>query len=234
MKCKRPARWERLLSTFVLRLGTESREQAQAGRQRGLLHVFALVEQLLLRGKSYHKITASGVLLYEIVPAPHLLRLPGEQPVWRGEPIISLHLDNRAVAAMARSESTGTALAWRFARAALADLQVLGELCSAGALPRGPRAVWAESILYRVFARYGFEIRAAPRTLRTPFARLYMLALLALYGNNDLVRLSDHYQDSLELGEAWMSVATLRTPSSRARRRVRSAHAAHAPDQNAT
>jgi hypothetical protein len=80
--------------------------------------------------------------------------------------------------------------------------------------------VWAESVLYRAFTRYGFTIRPAPHSLRTPFARLFLLTLMAMYGRTTTDRLGDEYQLHLELGEAWMGLDELKRRFARPKARA--------------
>jgi hypothetical protein len=112
------------------------------------------------------------------------------------------------LAALAEEATNVPALTWRLMRLGGGDLRALADLARSGALPEGVRAVWAETLLYKSLPRLGFHTRPAPRTLRTPFARLFMLCMIAMYGRPGQLRQSRSL-NHLELGEAWMSLDEL-------------------------
>src|SRR5579883_43384 len=87
------------------------------------------------------------------------------------------------------------------------ELQALAELARAGGLPQGVRAAWTEALIWPMLLRYGFTGRPAAHTLRTPFVRLYLLGLLALYNGDDRERVLDGRR--LRLGEAWIALDAL-------------------------
>jgi hypothetical protein len=202
--------WERHFVRLILALG-HSVEDANGRRYpRGILRIFHLVELVLERLHPMHHVRPGGILRYEIIRLPErALPLPGQPQIKHGERVIGLHFDSRAIAALNAVTPTTQAMTWRLAREAVKDLRALAELTRVGAFPSDIRAVWAESVLYRAFARYGFITRPAPRSLRTPFARLFLLTLMAMYGRTTPNRLGDEYQLHLELGEAWMGLDEL-------------------------
>lgn len=186
------------------------------------MRIFRLVERILERLHPMHPLRRDGILRYELLPLPaRALPLSGQKPIRHKELVIGLHFDSRAIAVLSDATSTTQALTWRLAREAVKDLQVLADLVQAEAFPRQVRAVWAESVLYRAFARYGFTTRPARRNVRTPFARLFLLMLMAMYGRMSPEHLGQDYQLHLDLGEAWMGLDELQRRFSRPPKRSR-------------
>jgi hypothetical protein len=197
------------LDRVVLALGRSPWGFAGYGRARGILHVFRLVELLLERKRPLRPLRAGGIVRYEIAPLPtRTFPLRGQAPVRRGETVIILHFDNRMLASLAESATSIHSLTWRLVRLGAGELRVLADMSRSGVLPQGVRAVWAETVFYQALPRVGFTIRPAPRTIRTPFARLFMLCILAIYGRPGQLRQSRSLEH-LQLGEAWMSLDEL-------------------------
>jgi hypothetical protein len=202
--------WERHFVRLILALGHSVEDANGRRRPRGILRIFHLVELVLERLHPMRHVRPGGVLRYEIIRLPDRpLPLPGQSSIRHGERVIGLHFDSRAIAALNAVTPTTQAMTWRLVREGVKDLRALAELRRAGAFPSDIRAVWAESVLYRAFARYGFTTRPAPHSLRTPFARLFLLTLMAMYGRTTPDRLGEEYQLHLELGEAWMGLDEL-------------------------
>lgn len=205
------SRWEQWLDRAVFRFSRLARRPSGLGQAYGLLRVFRLVELILDRQLGIRSIRPGGVLRYEVAPLyGRSFPLPGEPPVRHGERVIILHWDNRAVAAMSAATPSTYNLTWRLARTAIQDMRALARMAESGAFPPDVRAVWAETIVYTSLARLGFATRPAPRTFRTPFARLFQLSMLAIYGREGLQRIVEGRVDNLQLGEAWMGLARLR------------------------
>jgi hypothetical protein len=199
--------WEQRLSQAVLALGRSLHRRAGYGRPRGILYIFRLAEWIMDRLHPTVLLRPDGIVRYEIMPLPRgALPLAGQPPVRRGERVIGLHFDNRAIARMARTTPDNARLAWAMGRAANADLRVLADLVRRGGIPPDVRALWAETIYYPALTRYGFTTRPAPDTLRTPFARLFMLSLIAMYGRPQMGMAAARRRRPLELGDAWMSL----------------------------
>jgi hypothetical protein len=213
--------WERLLVRLILALG-RSVEGADGRRHpRGILRVFHLVDLILERLHPMHHVRPGGVLRYEIIALPgRSLPLSGQPAIRHKERVIGLHFDSRAIAALNAATPSSQAMTWQLARESVKDLRALADLTRTDLFPADVRAVWAESVLYRAFARYGFAVRPAPPTLRTPFARLFLLTLMAMYGRTTPDRLGREYQLRLDLGEAWMDLDELRRRFSVSRTRV--------------
>jgi hypothetical protein len=201
--------FDRFLLRVVFFLA-HSGNRAGLGRSTGILHAFALAERLIEPWYRADPVQVGGILRYEITRLPRGTRpLPLDQPLNAGDPIIRLHFDNKALAQLSGSDSKRQHMAWEVTRRTERDLTVLADMVKAGSLPADTRAVWAEAAIYRAMARLGFETRAAKPSLRSPFARLHILGLMAIHGppgfvDRDLRRL-EHYQ----LGEAWMDLRDL-------------------------
>jgi hypothetical protein len=172
------------------------------------LHVFRLAERILEHGHHIRPLRAGGIVRYEIGPLPRgCLTQPSRPAVCAGEPVVILHFDNQSTVALAATTQSRQAMAWAVWRVASADLAVLAEMTRTGAIPPGVRAVWAETLIHPALARAGFTTRPAPPSLRTPFARLFLFGLLAIYGHDGL--LENGRSRRFRLGEAWMGLEEL-------------------------
>jgi len=173
------------------------------------MRVFLLVERLLLRRHRLVPVRQNGALRYEVAPYPGKpFALGNGTEVQRGETAILLHWDNHALAALQTNADGVHALTWQLAKLAIVDLQYLADMFRDGAIPAGVRAIWTETVHYQMLPRYGFMIRPAARSLRTPWARLFMLCMLAIYsrpGQLDDARVLRR----LQLGDAWIGVSDL-------------------------
>lgn len=200
-------RWEQRFDRTVLSLGRTFWGRSGRGQARGLLRVFRFAERLTERGRVIVPLSAYGVARYEIAPLPTAaLPMRDGSTVERGETVIILHFDNKAIAALDGGRDT-RALTWHMIRAGREGLRQLAALAGAGAFPDDVRAVWAETLFYPALARLGLETRPARRTLRRPFARLFMLAMLAIYGREGPAGVDVAH---LPLGEAWIALDDLR------------------------
>jgi hypothetical protein len=203
------APWELRLERAVLALGRDPWGSSGGGRAYGLLRVFRLVEDILHWGHALHSLQAGGVLRYEVAPALHTLPLVGEPSIRRGARVIRLHFNNEALARLGAQSSGSHAVLWKFTRGVVADLNELADLVAQGMIPADVQGAYGESLFYHAFERYGFTTRPTPRTLRTPFARLFLVAILAIYGQHDVAHVSRAQPTRLHVGEAWMSTQTL-------------------------
>jgi len=197
------------MDRLALGLGRSPWGESGFGRARGLMHAFRLAERILEHQHPPQSLRDGGIVRYEVLKLPgRALPLRGQPPVLRGDAVVGVHFDNRVLASLDAAEPNLHVLTWRLTRLGAEDLSVLAELARAGALPAETRAIWGETLLYRALRRLGFETRPTPRTFRTPFARLFFLGILKIYGRpGKLVdsRLLAH----LQLGEAWMSLDEL-------------------------
>jgi hypothetical protein len=208
-RASRGPAWEWVLDRAVLALGRTPWGRTGFGSPHGLMRVFLLVERLLLRRHRIMPVRQNGALRYEVAPYPgRPFALGNGTEVQRGETAILLHWDNHALAALQANADGVHALTWQLAKLAIVDLQCLADMIRDGAIPAGVRAIWTETVHYQMLPRYGFTIRPAARDLRTPWARLFMLCMLAIYsrpGQLDDARVLRR----LQLGDAWIGVSDL-------------------------
>lgn len=203
--------WERSLDRLVLLLGRTPWGRSGNGQAHGLMRVFQVVERILARGHRSHTLQPGGIILYEIMPLPADRPLPllGERPVQPGELVIALHFDNRFITALGGAHPERRRITWQMMRAGAAELQLLADRARAGVFPPGVRAAWGETLLYTALPRLGFSTRPARRVFRTPWARLYMLSIVAIYGRPD-AGTREYALERFGLGEAWIGLRTLR------------------------
>jgi hypothetical protein len=203
------APWERALVRLVLALGRSPWGVSGNGRARGVLHIFRLEEWLAERG---HRILplSGGLLRYEVGPLPRgSLPLPGGEVVKQGDPVVILHFVNHAVGLLPMKADNRGQVAWQLYRGTEEAFTDLARLAEAHLLPAGVRVVWAETLVYTTLKRMGFSTRPSPRTIRTPFARLYFLGLVGIYSLGGVEQLKTMRLDHIKLGEAWISLDEL-------------------------
>jgi hypothetical protein len=169
------------------------------------MRVFWLVERVLSRLANLQQVRPDAVMRYQIATLhTHDLPLPDGRWVRRGQRVMVLHWNNGTIARTATSLPDTHTMTWYLMRSTIRDFRDVSALMQSGQIPPDVQAVWAETVIYRALARLGFSIRPAPRTLRTPFARLFQLTMVAIYGRDGLARLQGAHQRHLDLGEAWM------------------------------
>ena len=195
---------------LVLALGRTPWGRSGYGRPHGLMRLFAWIEKILLWGHHVAPLQPDGIIRYEVGPYPGRPLARTDGTVLRhGETAILLHWNNRVLASLeADSAADVQALTWQLAKRGARDLQRLADMVRDGTIPAGARTVWAETVHYHMLPRYGFTSRPAPRSFRTPWARLFMLCMLSIYsrpGQLDDLRA----RERLRLGEGWMSVDDL-------------------------
>jgi hypothetical protein len=223
--------WERVLVRIVLVIGTRSTAPGH-GEAHGLLRLFQSIEGMFDRHNHVTSLAPGSLVRYQISPLPARdLALEDGQVVRHGEQVVILHFDNHVIASLLRSAASRSNVPWEMFKLARIDLVRLATLTQDGTIPLGVRVLWGESVVYPALVRVGFKTRPGHRRIRDGFERLYMLGLLAIYGEDTLMRLEQGRLDSLRVGEAWMSVTELQRrylPRPRA-----SADGAQAPDQQA-
>lgn len=194
--------WEGALDRAVLALGRTPWGISGGGHAHGLLRVFPPVQRRLEKGHDIRLIRPGGYLRYEVGRFPaEPLDLGNGIRLRRADPVIIIHFDNRVLSGMRRELTSRRALAWWMYRTAVMEFHHLAALIRSGEISENIRAVWAETFMYTVLARMGLCTRPAPATLRTPFARLYSLALMAIYGSLELTAANVRQH---RLGEAWL------------------------------
>jgi len=200
---------ERTLVRGVLSLGRSPWGVAGYGRARGVLHVFLLGERIMQRRHSLRVLSPDGFIRYEIAPLPRgCLPLPARPPVYPGERVIIFHFDNKAMVGVVSSVPGGADPSGRLLNVARAELTVLAALARDGALPADVRAAWGETVLAAGMTRLGFVTRRAPATVRTAFVRLFLLGLIAIYGDGRPLRQTRRLSH-MYLGEIWMGLDDL-------------------------
>ncbi len=200
-------RWETWLDNIVFAIGRLELQRSGYGHARGLMRVFWLVERVLARLANLQQVRPDAVMRYQIATL-HTDDLPLSDGRWvrRGQRVMVLHWNNGTIARSAASLPDTHAMTWYLIRTSIRDFRDAAALVQEGKIPADVQAVWAETIIYKALPRLGFSIRPAPRTLRTPFARLFQLTMVAIYGRDGLARLEGAHQRHLELGEAWMGM----------------------------
>jgi hypothetical protein len=201
---------DHLLIDGLLGLSDPAAESRTKWRTRILLWILVRVERLLSAGHAKHRLHGGGVFLYEVTRLPRGTRpLPLDPPVVAGDPVIVLHFDNAALAALFAGDRRAGHVAWELVTRCKADLADLARLVQAGQLPAEVRALWAETVLYRAMRRLGFETRPSRPTLRRPFSRFYSAALLAIYGPGGRAARNAQLWRHYDLGEGWLSLDEL-------------------------
>jgi hypothetical protein len=174
------------------------------------MHVFRLVERIMERTRPLRPVREGGILRFDIAPLPARdIVLRDGSVVRHGERCVILHFDNRMLAARSANEPSVRVLTWRLARMGGQDLEALARRIRQGDIPPGIRVIWAETVFYEALVRFGFTIRPAAPGLRAPFARLFMLAMLATYGRPRHLSQDGRTIDHLRLGEAWLLIDDL-------------------------
>jgi len=200
---------ERTLVRGVLSLGRSPWGVAGHGRARGVLHVFLLGERIMQRRHSPRVLLPDGYIRYEIAPLPRgRLPLPTRPPVYPGERVIIFHFDNKAMVGLVSSVPGGADPSGRLLSVARAELAVAAALAREGAFPADVHAMWGETVLAAGMTRLGFVTRRAPATVRTAFVRLFLLGLIAIYGDGRPLRQTRRLSH-MYLGEIWMGLDDL-------------------------
>ena len=207
---KSPAAWEDGLARLVLRLGNVAYDESGRVQTSGTLRIIQMAERLAMVGHKKRLLKAGSILQYEIArwSGPNL-PLPNQLPVCAGEQVLILHLDNESIPRLLDSLGHTRIITWQGLKLLADDLSELAALARLGAFPDNIRAVWAETLLYPVLARFGFSSRPTPRSLRAVFVRIYLLGLVATYGRGRRTEPSRGHQSRARLGQAWIALSDL-------------------------
>jgi MFS family permease len=179
--------------------------RARGGRARGFLRFWPVWERI---DRWWHPVqpipgAPHGLFLVQLsLYRGQPVSLPDGTHITRGDPIIELHMNNRALAAGAEHGP--------FELLALLEGD-LRALAAWAAQPDAPpfHALHGLTLLSRAAPRLGFTLRPRPVTLVAWFDRFFMTGLLALYHVRGVERLTHGgtYGDYPQ--EVWMSRAEL-------------------------
>jgi hypothetical protein len=154
------------------------RGRTGAGRAGGVLHVWVCWERLERRRHHVRELCAGSIFDISIERfAGTPLPLANGQHLERGDRIVELHLDNRAVSIAALDVDWNP---WRVVQNARVEMARLARLIDSGEL--GPViAVHAVSLYALALRRLGFRVRALPDSIHTRLSRFFFVGLFAVY-----------------------------------------------------
>jgi len=175
----------------------------RAGRARGFLRFWPVWERITL-------------LVHPTQPIPHAtanvmrtqltrwrgrpITLPDGTHVTRGDLVVELHVNNRAL-----GEVLAHASDWRLLPLIADDLRALAGAAGTPVFPREVRAVYGFTLLSRAAPRLGFTVRSRPHTVRAWLDRVFLMGLLPLYNPRGLDRLQQGTIYTSYPAEVWMS-----------------------------
>jgi hypothetical protein len=131
--------------------------------------------------------------------------LPDGTMLTRGDRIIELHINNRAVTAFMR---TGTM--WDLLRALRADLAAIAAWVAHTPTLADIRALHGESLLGRAAPRLGFIVLPPRKNPYTWLNRFYFSGIIVIYHPHGLARLAQGHTRHTYPQEVWMSRRALR------------------------
>ena len=205
-----PAAWENGLARLMVCLGNVVYDEAGGVQTSGTLRIIQIAEQLAMAGHQKRLLNAGGILQYEIARwSGPSLPLPNQPPVRAGEPVLILHLYNEGIPRLLDRLGHTRISTWQGLKLLADDLSELAALARSGVFPDNLRAVWTETLLYPVLARFGFLSRPTPRSLRAVFVRIYLLGLITIYGKGRRTGRHGDHQSRARLGQAWIAVSDL-------------------------
>jgi MFS family permease len=177
----------------------------RGGQARGFLRFWPVWERFELWRHPVRPIPGAPHGLFLILPARYRGRpvsLPDGTHIARGDPIIQLHMNNRAFASGAERGP------FEILAQLEGDLRALAAWAATADAPSF-RALHGLTLLSRAAPRLGFTLRSRPVTLVAWFDRFFMTGLLALYHVRGVERLTHGgtYGDYPQ--EVWMSRAEL-------------------------
>jgi hypothetical protein len=175
--------------------------RTRGGRARGFLRFWPVWERLDRWLHPALPIPGAPAGLFLVQPTRHRGRpveLADGTGVARGDPILELHLNNRALAAGAARGP--------FELLALLEGD-LGALAAWAAQPDAPpfRALHGVTLLSRAAPRLGFTLRPRRVPLYAWFERFFMTGLLALYNVRGVERLTHGGTYGAYPAEVWMA-----------------------------
>ncbi|MCC6179359.1 MAG: hypothetical protein IT305_28970 [Chloroflexi bacterium] len=170
---ERGRRWMTNLPWLAARLGS-----AGGGCAVGVLYFWLIWERFAIWRAGQQHVQPDSILLYSVAAydgEPRTLR--DGTVVQRGDPIVMLHFDNRALLRRSTSQEWPP---WSAVRYAGDDLDELARLSRDGELG-GAVALHGVTYLAAAGRRLRFEVVPLPRTWGVRFLHYYLVGLAAVY-----------------------------------------------------
>jgi MFS family permease len=177
--------------------------RTRAGRARGFLRFWPVWERITLLVHPTHPIphASANVLRTQLTRwRGRPITLPDGTQVARGDLVVELHVNNRALGDVLAHASD-----WRLLPLIADDLRALVGAVGTPVFPREVRAVYGFTLLSRAAPRLGFTVRSRPHTLRAWLDRVFLMGLLPLYNPRGLDRLEQGTIYTSYPAEVWMS-----------------------------
>lgn len=180
---------------------------SRSGQARGFLRFWPLWEWLTLRVMPHHEIPNAPHHLFEVQFTRSdckPITLPDGTTIKRRDPIVHLHVNNRAL-----SKIINETTPWQQLRMMREDLRALARWVAAGGFPSDVHAIYGYTLLGRTAPRLGFTIRQRPSSIRTRLDGFFLMGIIVLYHPAGRDRLAHGTTYETEPVETWMSVDEL-------------------------
>ncbi len=177
--------------------------RAGGGRAVGVIAVWAGWERLMLKRHPSQPARPGGLFRYSLerYRGPSR-RLADGTEIRHGDPIVELHLDNRALVTLRKVRGYST---WKAVHEMRADLVEIGSRLASGQL--GPAvALHGVSLMGAAGGLIGLESNELPHDLVHALQRYFLAGLDAVYHPAGLDRLVGRPRDRWPV-EVWMSAA---------------------------
>src|SRR5260221_10077 len=177
--------------------------RTRAGRARGFLRFWPVWEHITLLVHPTHPIphASANVLRTQLTRwRGRPITLPDGTQVARGDLVVELHVNNRAL-----GEVLAHASDWRLLPLLPADLRARAGPKGPSVFPHEVRAVYGFTLLSRAAPRLGFTVRSRPHTVRAWLDRVFLMGLLPLYNPRGVDRLQQGTIYTSYPPEVWMS-----------------------------